>query len=349
VQRLSPQLDYSQGLTWSPSGKEVWATCYRVEEGAILQAFSPSRPPRVLLRIPSTARILDAGADGRILLTYDDTHVELEGKLAGDSAIRSYSWWRASFVTGISHDGSLFAGDGAMSLARGGNVAFYRRPGGTPPVRLGDGAAAGVSADGRTVFLAPASRTRLTAVPTGPGEPREFDLAPAELSVTGTRSLSVSADGKLLAFTGRAKGGDLRGFLLDLESGASRPVTPEGIDEVLLSPDGQSIAGVARGKGIVVFPVAGGDGAPLAGTAKGELPVAWDGSSRALFVWDRRIPVQIQRVDLTAGTRSLALEVAPRDPSGVLYAHVRFTPDLRYFLLRFRRHTSYLAVVNGVD
>ncbi|MBL8111964.1 MAG: serine/threonine-protein kinase [Acidobacteria bacterium] len=349
VQRLSPQLDYSQGLTWSPSGEEVWATCYRVEEGAILQAFSPSRPPRVLLRIPSTARILDAGADGRILLTYDDTHVELEGKLAGDGAIRSYSWWRASFVTGISHDGTLFAGDGAMSLARGGNVAFSRRAGGAPPVRLGDGAAAGVSADASTVFLAAASRTRLTAVPTGPGEPREFDLGTAELSITGTRSLSATTDGKLLAFTGRAKGGDLRGFLLDLESGASRPVTPEGIDEVLLSPDGQSIAGVARGKGIVVFPIAGGEGAPLAGTANGELPGAWDGSSRSLFVWDRRIPVQIQRVDLATGVRRLALEVAPRDPSGVLYAHVRFTPDLRYFLLRFRRHTSYLAVVTGVD
>ncbi len=64
VVRLSPQLDYSQGLAWSPSGEEVWATSYRVEEGALLQAFSPSRPPRVLLRVPSTVRILDAGPDG---------------------------------------------------------------------------------------------------------------------------------------------------------------------------------------------------------------------------------------------------------------------------------------------
>lgn len=34
--------------------------------------------------------------------------------------------------------------------------------------------------------------------------------------------------------------------------------------------------------------------------------------------------------------------------SGVLYGHVRFTPDLAHFLFRFRRHTSYMAVVKGV-
>ena len=69
VTRLSPQLDYAQGLAWSPSGDEIWATSYRVEEGALLQAFSPSRPPRLLLRVPSTARILDAAPDGRVLMT----------------------------------------------------------------------------------------------------------------------------------------------------------------------------------------------------------------------------------------------------------------------------------------
>ena len=208
VERLSPQLDYSQGLAWSPSGEEVWATSYRVEEGALLQAFSPSRPARVLLRVPSTVRILDAAPDGRILMTYDDTHVELEGRLAGDTAMRSYSWWRASFVTGISHDGALFSGDGAMSLEKGGSAAFYRRAGGSPPVRLGAGFSAGISPDGRWVFLTPSSGrgTRFQAVPTGPGEPRDFDFGPVEALVSGTRVLSFSADGKLLAFTGNVRG-----------------------------------------------------------------------------------------------------------------------------------------------
>ena len=76
--------------------------------------------------------------------------------------------------------------------------------------------------------------------------------------------------------------------------------------------------------------------------------MAWESSSRALFVWDRGIPLRVFRVDLITGQRTLALEVSPRDPDGVLYGHVRFTPDLAYFLFRFRRHTSYLAVVSGV-
>jgi hypothetical protein len=351
VVRLSPQLDYSQGLAWSPSGEEVWATSYRVEEGALLQAFSPSRPSRVLLRVPSTVRILDAGPDGSVLMTYDDTHVELEGRLAGDTAMRDYSWWRASFVTGISHDGALYSGDGAMSLEKGGSAAFFRRAGGSAPVRLGAGFSAGVSPDGRWVFLTPSSGrgTRLEAVPTGPGEPRDFDFGPVEALVSGTRVLSFSADGTILAFTGSSAGSDLRGFVLDWKAGgAARAVTPEGVDEVLLSPDGRSMAGVVRGKGVWTFPIAPADGRPVAGTRIGDLPVAWESSSRALFVWDREIPLRVFRVDLATGARTLALEVSPRDPSGVLYGHVRFTPDLAHFLFRFRRHTSYLAVVKGV-
>jgi hypothetical protein len=325
-----------------------------VEEGTLLQAFSPSQSqsPRVLMRVPSTARILDAAPDGRILMTYDDTHVELEGRLAGDAAIRSYSWWRASFVSGLSQDGALFAGDGAMNLAQGGSAAFCRRAGSSPPVRLGAGSSAGVSPDGRWVFLTPETwrGTRLQAVPTGPGEPRDYDLAPVEALISGTRVLSFSAAGTLLAFVGGAPGSDVRGYLLDLDAkGAPRAVTPEGVDEVLLSPDGRSLAGVVRGKGVWLFPTGGGDdGTSLAGSERDDLPVAWETSSRALFVWDRRIPLRVFRLDVATGRRTLALAVEPRDPTGVLYGHVRFTPDLAHFLFRIRRHTSYLALVNGL-
>ena len=349
--RLSPQLDYAQGLAWSPSGDEIWGTSYRVEEGTLLQAFSPSHLPRILMRVPSTARILDMAPDGRILMTYDDTHVELEGRLAGDTALRSYSWWRASFVTGLSNDGALFAGDGAMTLAQGGNAAFYRRAGNAAPVRLGAGSSAGVSPDGSRVFLTPAASrgTRLRSVPTGPGEPRDYDLAPVESMISGTRVLSFSSDGARLAFVGAAPGSDLRGYLLETGSGGPpRAATPEGVDEVLLSPDGRTVAGVARGKGVWLFPAGTGEGRSLAGSETGDLPVAWESSSRALFVWDRRIPLRVFRVDLATGERKPALSVEPRDPNGVLYGHVRFAPDLAHFLFRFRRHTSYLAVVGGV-
>ncbi len=238
-----------------------------------------------------------------------------------------------------------------MSLEKGGSAAFFRRAGGSAPVRLGAGFSAGVSPDGRWVFLTPSSGrgSRLQAVPTGPGEPRDLDLGPVEALVSGTRVLSFSSDGTLLAFTGSSAGSDLRGFVLDWKAGgAARAVTPEGVDEVLLSPDGRSMAGVVRGKGVWTFPIAPADGGPVAGTRIGDLPVAWESSSRALFVWDREIPLRVFRVDLATGARTLALEVSPRDPSGVLYGHVRFTPDLAHFLFRFRRHTSYLAVVKGV-
>jgi hypothetical protein len=90
------------------------------------------------------------------------------------------------------------------------------------------------------------------------------------------------------------------------------------------------------------------DATPVDGTTKHDLPVAWEGSSKALFNWDREIPLRVFRVDLATGERTLALEASPRNANGIRCGHVRFTPDLSPFLFRFRRHTSCLVVVTGV-
>ncbi|HEX7615625.1 MAG TPA: protein kinase [Thermoanaerobaculia bacterium] len=347
VTRLSKTLDYLQGLAWSPSGEEIWATGYELERGTTLWAFSPSKPPRALLGVPSVIHIVDVAADGTILLSYDETHVELEGRLAGDEKPRTYSWWRANVVSGISDDGSVYAGDGAVSVAEGGMITFYRRSDGTPPVRIGFGNSAGISPDGRTVFVRTAPN-KLEAIPTGPGQPRTYELGAVEPQVSGIRLLSFSADGKRAAFAGVAPGSGRSGYVLDVAAGGlTRSVTPVGGDHVLLSPDASSLAAVADG-GVRLYALDGGPPKVVPATQPKEIPVAWESSGRALFVWDRGIPARIYRIDLATGKRTLGLELTPRNPAGVLYGFLRVSPNLTHYLFRFRRRSSYLCTTTGV-
>ncbi len=344
VTRLSKTLDYLQGLAFAPSG-EIFATGYELERGTTLWAFSPSKPPREVLVVPSVIHIVDVAADGAILLSYDETHVELEGRLLGDETLRTYSWWRANVVAGISDDGSVYAGDGAVSVAEGGMITFYRRSDRTPPVRIGFGKSAGISPDGRTVYVrGPAA---FDAIPTGPGPPRTYALGSVEPQVSGVRLLSFSSDGKTAAFAGVAKGSGRRGYVLDtMAGGPPRPVTPVGVDDVLLSPDGASLAAVV-GEGIRLYSVRGGAERAVAAAQPKEIPVAWEKSGKALFVWDRGVPARVHRIDIATGTRTLALEITPRNPAGVLYGFLRVTPDLTHYLFRFRRRSSYLCTTAG--
>src|SRR6185369_8958325 len=97
-----------------------------------------------------------------------------------------------------------------------------------------------------------------------------------------------------------------------------------------------------------IFPVDGGAPRAAPGAAPGEVAVAWASSGDALFVWDRTLPARVHRLDLATGRRELAFEWVPRDPSATLYGLLTVTTDARWYLMRYRRGTSSLAVADGV-
>ena len=100
--------------------------------------------------------------------------------------------------------------------------------------------------------------------------------------------------------------------------------------------------------GIRLYPPDGGPAKIVPDTQPKEIPVAWESSGKALFVWDRGIPARIHRIDLATGKRTLALEITARNPTGVLYGFLRVTPDLTHYHFRFRRRSSYLCRTAGV-
>jgi len=353
AERISPELDNLQGLAWSPAGDTVWASAGDRSGGTAVWELAPGRTPKRVLAVPGVARVQDVTTDGRLLITDDESRAEIEGRLAGDEGTRPYSGWTDDFVAGIATDGSFFAGVmSSLPTPDREYVAYVRRSHSSSPARLGPGTASGVTPDGKWIItsLLAGDRTHLTLYPTGPGQPRRVSLASVEPQVGGANRVSCSADGRRLGFLGIAPGEGARAYVVDSDGGAApKAVSPEGMTSVALSPDGERVAALDAEGELRIHTVGGGTPAPVTGARRGEIPVAWDPSGRALFVWDRSLPGELVRVDLATGRREARLRIAPLDPAGVIYGQLVTTPDARYYMIRFRRMLSTLTLVEGLS
>ncbi len=352
AERISPALDSLQGLAWSPAGNALWASAGESAGGAAVWELAPGRTPKRVLAVPGTARVQDVTTDGRLLITDDESRAEIEGRLAGDDSTRPYSGWTDDFVAGIATDGSFFAGvNSSLPTPDREYITYVRRGDGRSPARLGPGIASGVTPDGKWVItsLLAGERTHLTLYPTGPGQPRRVSLGSVEPRVTGANRVSSSADGRRLGFLGNAPGEGARAYVVDSDGGgAPKAVTPEGMTWVTMAPDGERVAALDGEGELRIHAVGGGTPAMVAGGRRGEIPIAWDASGRALFVWDRRLPGELVRLDLASGRRETRLHIAPIDPAGVIYGQLATTPDARYYMIRFRRMLSSLMLVEGL-
>ncbi|MBP7149204.1 MAG: protein kinase [Acidobacteria bacterium] len=350
---LTPGYYTLEGLAWRPDGKEIWYTAG--ERVRTLLATDLRGKIRPLGVFPVEVTLRDIARDGRVLLTIDGTRRSVIAHAAEGPGERDVSWLDQSTGAGISADGGAVVMFEERHTGEQDEQAVLRRLADPLPVLLGPGSPVAISPDARWVLASDTPGGRLQLMPTGAGTTRALKL---RVKPDGTGGFTP--DGAAVLFGGRDGERPPRIWRLPIDAAAAeQPVTPEGttapstLQPLVVSPDGQTIV-VADGGGTLFACPLGSDDPlalrPIPGLEPGESPLQWSADGRALYVTRLRLDhARVFRVDVRDGTRTLAREITQADPGGLEFYGVFVTPDARGWAYTFKRLTSDLFLVEGLD
>jgi eukaryotic-like serine/threonine-protein kinase len=335
-----------EGLAWSPNGKEVWFSAVPAGSARSIYALDFSGKERLIYRAPGGLTVQDISRTGLILMTSDKTRISLSALAPGETRERSLSWFDWSLITDISPDGKtiVFSETGE---AEGSNYSiFMRKTDGSPAVRLGDGGFAYLSPDGRWVISLVGSPGKLVLLPTGVGEPRQLTDDKLDHNRAGWMP-----DSKSIVFTATEPGHAPRSYLMDIQGGAPRALTPEGIVGTTVAPDGQHIlVREVKTRQAWLYPTGAGEPQKLVfGPSADEFIVGYAPDGKGILVGTRGVPLKIVRLDLATGHRDPWKEISPGDPAGAQsIPNIKFSADGKSYAYSTLRLLSDLYVVDGL-
>lgn len=182
-------------------------------------------------------------------------------------------------------------------------------------------------------------------LPTGVGEPK-----PLTDNKTDHYNAAWMPDSKSIIFSSAEPGHGPRTYLLDVQGGTPRAITPEGSAGSLVSPDGKFLAAVDAKRQRWLYPIAGGDPQKLNLTLNpAERVMGFFPDGKSLCVRTTTVPVHVSRIDIATGHRELWKEIAPADPAGVQsIPSMRFSADGKSYAYSVGRILSDLYVVEGL-
>jgi len=337
------------GLAWGPSGDEVWYTAAKVGGNRALYAASLRGSERTLYRITGNLTLQDVAADGRVLVTQDVERLGNLGRGPGQEKEVELTWLDWSLANDLSPDGKTLLFSESGEGGGPGYSAYTRSTDGAPAVRLGEGSAQSLSPDGKsaTGLLGISSgEPRIFIYPIGAGEPKTLPREGIDV-----QSVAWMPDGKRLLMTASEPGHGPRIFLRPLD-GKPRAISPEGYRTSArsVSPDGRHA--VARGpdQRWYLYPIEGGEPAPVPGLGPSDQPMGWTEDGKSVWVFRRaELPAKVSRLDIATGKRELWKELLPADASGVTEVTAPLpTPDGKYYVYTYIRRLSDLYVAQGL-
>ena len=276
--KLSSGWTSLQGILWSPAGDEIWFTSTNTGSANNPRAVTLSGKLRTMTNVPGGMWLEDL-RNGKVLAVANHTRLDIRGKGPGAKEERDLGWFGWSELRDISGDGRriLFEeeGDGG-----GPNyTVFLRDTDGSPPARIGEGIAGAISPDGKWVITEPAKGGPLSLVPTGAGESRQLTH-----DAVSYGAVHFFPDGRRLLASGIEAGHGGRDYVIDLSTGDSKPVTPEGVSGMHMSPDGRSVAvrGPDGKRGI--WQLEGGGFHPIPGLESNYVVFDWTADGGSVYV-----------------------------------------------------------------
>ena len=245
-------------MAWAPNGKEVWFSAVPSGSARSIYALNFSGNERLIYRSPGGLTIHDISRNGLVLLTADKSRISISALAPGETRERSLSWFDWSLLGDMSADGKtiVFSESGE---AEGSNYSiFLRKTDGSPAVRLGDGGFAALSPDGQWVLSSVGSPAKLVLLPTGVGEPRQLTD-----DKTDHFNFAWLPDSKSIVYSASEGDHGPRSYLLDIQGGAPKPITPEGRFGGLVTPDGKYLLAVDGKRKRWLYSFAGGEPQPF--------------------------------------------------------------------------------------
>ena len=126
------------------------------------------------------------------------------------------------------------------------------------------------------------------------------------------------------------------------------PVTPEGIYNGYVSPDGRLVAAWGEGKAPMLYPVQGGEPRPLPMLTPDDEILRWSAGGESVFVRRGKLPAIIERVDLSSGRRERVREIGGANQAGLLdINNLTLAEDPRYYAYAYGLKLSTLFLIEG--
>ncbi len=338
---LSPSYLSVQGLAWA--GDDILYT--GAPTGATRRLYTVSRSGNVRLAAAGTGSLFvyDAAPDGQVLIARTSDRIGLVVRTPADAEDRGMSWLDWTLVRDMSADGKVVTFD---ETGEGGGLrgsVYMRRTDGSPAVRLGDGGWPMLSDDGKWVACFRGDPARIVILPTGAGESRT-------LATPGITPLSASwfPDGRRLLVTGNEPGHGLRVYVVPLDGGSPKAITPDGTNIYAhpLSPDVRYVLAQGPDAVYALFPVDGGPPVAVKGLGPNDVPVRMPTADSA-YVFDRvTVPMPVSLVDLKTGKRTPVMTIGTRRPAetGRPFA-LRIAADPRTYAYSYFQTSSELFLM----
>ena len=336
-----------EGICWSPSGDEIWFTSAKTDISYSLLGVTLSGKLRNITNFPGDMWLQDI-RNGITLTVSQQQRVNIRGAGPGATDEIEFGWFGWSVLRDLSPDGKKVLFE---EVGEGGGpnyTVFLRDTDGSPPVRIGEGRGEAISPDNKWVITQPIEDGRpLVLVPTGAGQARP--LTHDSVRYTEVRYLP---DGKHLLATGLESGHGARDYLIDVNTGDSKPISPEGIAGANLSPDGKTTIVIGPDGKWGLFPLDGSGFRPIEGLQSGFAPIGWTPDGSSIYVMpltgDRRHR-KIFRMDLATSKMDLWKTIGEGINSGVTSVKAAiFAKQNSAYVYRWEQSLSQAYLVRGL-
>jgi eukaryotic-like serine/threonine-protein kinase len=338
----------AMGLAWSPRGDEVWFTAAPVGFNRGLYAVTGGGSIRELAQATGGLTIQDISRNGRVLIVQDKARQGISALLPGAEKERDFSWLDWSLLRDISSDGQTILFDETGEGGGAGYSVHVRRADGSPAVRLGEGAAWGLSPDGRTALAISGDvpKQKIVLYPIGAGESRSLPLP--GLRVEDGYWLP---DGRRIVFAANEPDRGVRLWIQGIDEQKPRAVSPEGYRLLgkTVSPDGRLVVVRGPDRRVYFYPIDGGEPTPVQGLEANEAPAGWSSGNILLIRRRGEVPARIRLLDARTGHTEFWKQFLPQDAAGVSsIGGVAVTPDRRWYAYSYVRSLADLYVMEGL-